>query len=426
MSDLNPNHAAPCQKWGRGSDILTSAQERRRASAEFSRDDDDGWDGDFGPANDNDNGDNYGSDIHPTGNDDDDNPFESIGRALDQREEDVANKRTEEMESLEKTSQMDNNTRSAVNNHSPSNNDGRRVMDAPLGFDGKYGTERLSKDGNVEHLDSEYKVDHPPTSSECRLDEQTPAPSKFINRLSRLSFNGSTSKKSQNPSSDIGSQFSHASKRRRGSSIMKKMSPTRFSFQSSAKSKNTSLKTPSHKSLPSRALFSSNSVMSQKSSNKSTQKRKHRHTFRQSTDRTSNTPAVNNNVRDLGFVPPFLANAKGASGTSPKDAPAEDDDDSDSQRDNTTAFSQNIISGYAERQRQSHRKTTAESSSNAKSGYLVQRLRSLCGTDQRMAMRLRNIGSQCSTTGASGSALLSRKRRRSGGNDYLLDPKNTA
>lgn len=252
----------------------------------------------------------------------------------------------------------------------------------------------------------------------------------------------SSNQRSQQPARNENS--SQPSRRRRestSSSVMKKSTtPPRFTFQSSAKRpKSSTFKTPSDKSLPpSRTLFSS-SIISQKTSNRSTtqpkssntstQKRKHRHTFRQSMDRsaTSNTPATkNNNVRDLGFVPSFLSNAKGGgTGASPhKDAPAEEDEQNDfDSQDDTSLFSRNIISGFQQQQRQSQRKSE---SSNAKSGILVQRLRSLRSTDQRMAMRLRSGQYSASGSSGAGGGLLSmRKRRRSAGNDHL-DVKNTA
>mmetsp|Transcript_41796 Transcript_41796/g.87729 ORF Transcript_41796/g.87729 Transcript_41796/m.87729 type:complete len:592 (+) Transcript_41796:26-1801(+) len=445
MFGRNSSHSEARQKWGQGSDILTSAHQRRsgRISAEFSRvnnnddddDDDDDWDGDFGPPNCNDGNSSRDADIQ------DDNLFDSIGRALDQREEDA--KRAEESEKMSAKKKKKASQSQLDTNYNQSNNDGEPFMGAHLEYDGKSDREWLSEgyDNGEHHHDShrECRGYRQTTSSEFRLDEpridQTPAPRKFANgvpRISKSASNSTKSPRSRNGETN-GHQLAHVSIRRGGttSSVAKKMSPTRFSFQSSAKSsKKTALKTPSrNNSLPSRALFSSSAMSQRPIKNKpSSQKRQHRHTFRQSMGHgnisSNDTPTINNNVRDLGFVPTFLANPKGGYGSFPKDAPTEDDDDFDSRRRDTItdAFSQNIVSEHAERQRLSTRKAE---SSNAKSGYLVRRLRSLRNTDQCMAMRLRRSG-QHSTPGAisGGSAFMSRKRRRSGSDS--LDPTKAA
>lgn len=443
MSGPDPNHSAARQKWGRGSDILTSAHRRRIGDADAESSRDDGWDGDFGGAS-NDNDETYRGNDHVDGEENDDNLFDSIGRALDEREED-ANKRVDEDCGANPPS-MDN-TRSAVDNYSQSENeeDLQIPEERPLDFDANARIGRLSLNGGIvggQHNDNGHNRNHLPATSRCTfINDKTPAPNKSTTNLHRPSANASVNNTSQKVRDETGDQLSHVSKKRRESSVMKKLSPTRFSFaQSSAKPKTSSFKTPSTKSLPSRDLFSSR-IMSQKSTatksslkkstikstiQKSTNisKRKQRHTFRQSTDLAS-TPAVSNNVRDMGFVPTFLANSNGRSGTSPKDAPADDDDDDDndfaySRRDSSSAFSQNMIIDFQQQQKRQRQARKSESS-NAKSGYLVQRLRSLRNTDQRTAMRLRS--GQYSNSGSS-SAFMSRKRRRSG-NDYL-DLKNNA
>ena len=236
-----------------------------------------------------------------------------------------------------------------------------------------------------------------------------------------------------------------------------KLSPPRFSFQSHSSSakpksiksytnnKSSTYKTPSNKSsLPSRELFSTSAMPQHKSATikrsiqkssgtnsvmlSTTQKRK-RHSFRPTNSNAASTPAVNNNnVREMGFVPTFLSNAKSGSGAnaSPKDVPADDDDDGDNNNfnhstNNRDVFSKNMVTNFQQQQRQARK---SESSSNTKSGYLVQRLRSLRNTDQRMVMRLRSGSATGISSSATTTGFTARKRRRSGGDH--LDPKNAA
>ena len=424
MSDANSHQ----KRWGTGD--LTSAHHRRRLldAAAPSRDDDNV---DFDTNND----DGYSSDAHPGS--DEDNPFESIGRAL--LGEDRGAGGAKSSEGGETTFQADNNAGIADDGNIASKNIGRLPMDRL----------RLSNNGSNVDMGADPmepgQEEHDGNGGR-RPNDEAPASRQHAdaNTLPRPPTvdASSSNQRSQQPARNENS--TQPSRRRRestsSSSVVKKSTtPPRFTFQSSAKPKRSTFKTPSDKSIPpSRTLFSS-SIMSQKTSNKSTtqtkssntstQKRKHRHTFRQSMDRsTSNTPATkNNNVRDLGFVPSFLSNAKGGgvNGASPhKDAPPEEDEQNDfDSQDDTSLFSRNIISGFQQQQRQTQRKSE---SSNAKSGILVQRLRSLRSTDQRMAMRLRSGQYSASgSSGADGGLMSMRKRRRSAGNGHL-DVKNTA
>ena len=184
------------------------------------------------------------------------------------------------------------------------------------------------------------------------------------------------------------------SKRRREYSVVKSTTP-RFSFQSSVKSASTSRHSISPPLL---------SPKSDKQPPKKSVKRKHRHSFHQSMDRkesksTASITQVNNNMRELGFAPKFLANARPAS-FSNEDAIGEGDDDDDAlgkRKWNRLTSSQAAIT--------SPKKQSSSSRRNKTGGYLIQCLRSLRNNDQRMAMRLR----------ASTAPMSSKRRRSSGG-----------
>ena len=188
------------------------------------------------------------------------------------------------------------------------------------------------------------------------------------------------------------------SKRRREYSVVKSTTP-RFSFQSSVKSASTSRNSISPPLL---------SPKSGKQPPKKSVKRKHRHSFRQSMDRkesksTASITQVNNNMRELGFAPKFLANARPAS-FSNEDAIGEGNDDDDAlgkRKWNRLTSSQAAIT--------SPKKQSSSSRRNKTAGYLIQGMRSLRNNDQRMAMRLR------ASTGGYGTAPMSSKRRRSSG-----------
>jgi hypothetical protein len=144
----------------------------------------------------------------------------------------------------------------------------------------------------------------------------------------------------------------------------------------------------------------------------------------------NNTPSVvNNNVREMGFVPTFLSHSKGRSGGTldvPENGADDDCDDyisnNSPKREGALPSSYNMITEHHRQQQQQQQQH--KSHRNAKLGPLVQRMHALRYSNQRMAMRLRS-GQLVVTPpggGSSGSSFLaSRKRRRSGGGEYL-DP----
>lgn len=218
-------------------------------------------------------------------------------------------------------------------------------------------------------------------------------------------------------------------------SKQRKISPHRFTFQTSTKPKSTSFKTPARKSLPTEDVFSSSAMSQRVTANRSTrksignesatQKRNQRHTFRISMDR-SNAPTVDNNVREMRFVPTFLSNAKVGSDNAHEDMPVGENDDDNADHsnndDDTSPFRHNIVSDHYRAQQLINQSLRKYEQSHGKSGYLVQRLRSLRNADQRMVMQLRS--GQTAPSGTTTGVSIPRKRRRSGG-DYL-DPRNNA
>ena len=199
------------------------------------------------------------------------------------------------------------------------------------------------------------------------------------------------------------------SKRRREHSVVKSTTP-RFSFQSSVKSTST-------------ARHSMSSTLLSPKSEKQSKKRKHRHSFRQSIDRnaskdTSTITQINNNMRELGFAPKFLTNARPSSFTNDDDIGEGNDGDALTKRKwNRLTSSQAAIT--------SPHKQSSSSRRNKSGGYLIQSLRSLRNNDQRMAMRLR------ASSGGYSTAPMSSKRRRSSGGGTgssmnLVAPKQVA
>ena len=432
-NNISNNSASRQKKWGSGS--ISVARRSSRAAASSTD-----HNIDFGPSNNN--------DFIEDNDDDDENLFESIGRELDKfKGEDDVNESKGVDEDLDKN-EMDNDIIHDEELEVPT----EAVVNGKLSIS--------NADANVEHESNAVRKSaesvHNTTSSTGNNDNLNIQHANVINNSTSQNINDNEHCVAQ----------STKRKPRGGSSIIKtKLSPPRFSFQShsssakpkSIKSNNknnrsSTYKTPSNKSsLPSRELFSTSAMPQHKSTIKrsiqkssgtnssmlsTTQKRK-RHSFRPSNSNAASTPAVNNNnVREMGFVPTFLSNAKSGGGSganaSPKDVPADDDDGDNNNCNHSTndrdAFSKNMVTNFQQQQRQARK---SESSSNTKSGYLVQRLRSLRNTDQRMAMRLRSgqySSSSSSAAGISSSAtttgFTARKRRRSGGDH--LDPKNAA
>ena len=426
-NNISNNSASRQKKWGSGSISVARRSSRAAASDEI----------DFGHSN----------DFIEDNDDEDENLFESIGRELDKfKGEDDVHESKGVDEDRDKN-EMDNDIIHDEELEVPT----EAVVNGKLSIS--------NADANVEHESNAVRKSaesvHNTTSSTGNNDNH-------LNIQHANVINNSTSQ-NINDNEHCAAQ-STKRKPRGGSSIMKtKLSPPRFSFQSHSSSakpksiksiKSSTYKTPSNKksSLPSRELFSTSAMPQHKSTIKrsiqkssgtnssmlsTTQKRK-RHSFRPSNSNAASTPAVNNNnVREMGFVPTFLSNAKSGGGSganaSPKDVPADDDDNEDNNNfnhstNNRDVFSKNMVTNFQQQQRQARK---SESSSNTKSGYLVQRLRSLRNTDQRMAMRLRSgqySSSSSSAAGISSSAtttgFTARKRRRSGGDH--LDPKNAA
>ena len=357
--------------------------------------------------------------------DDEENPFESLGRALDHCEELGA--MMAGTQDQERTSEY--------------YGDSSLQMPIPLKGPPTATAHKLSIDGNNDSIvdsssmaalhtqdnDNERDYYHQKENRCDRSQMHRRHESTTTNEIRPQVQVESINNQSNTPirNTNLTTQLSQASKQQ-------KISPRRFTFQTSTKPKSTSFKTPSRTSLPTEDLFSSR-AMSQRvtakrstrksiSNNESTQKRNQRHTFRNSMDR-SNAPTADNNVREMRFVPTFLSSiAKVGSDNAHEDTPRENnDDDADYPHDEISPFTHNMVSNHHRQQQlnQSHRKS--EQSTAGKSGYLVQRLRSLRNADQRMAMQLRS--GQNSTSGLN-CATMPRKRRRSGG-DYL-DPRNAA
>lgn len=357
--------------------------------------------------------------------DDEENPFESLGRALDHCEELGA--MMAGTQDQERTSEY--------------YGDSSLQMPIPLKGPPTATAHKLSIDGNNDSIvdsssmfalhtqdnDNERDYYHQKENRCDRSQMHRRHESTTTNEIRPQVQVESINNQSNTPirNTNLTTQLSQASKQQ-------KISPRRFTFQTSTKPKSTSFKTPSRTSLPTEDLFSSR-AMSQRvtakrstrksiSNNESTQKRNQRHTFRNSMDR-SNAPTADNNVREMRFVPTFLSSiAKVGSDNAHEDTPRENnDDDADYPRDEISPFTHNMVSNHHRQHQlnQSHRKS--EQSTAGKSGYLVQRLRSLRNADQRMAMQWRN--GKNSTSGLN-CATMPRKRRRSGG-DYL-DPRNAA
>ena len=220
------------------------------------------------------------------------------------------------------------------------------------------------------------------------------------------------------------------SKRRREYSVVKSTTP-RFSFQSAssaAKSATVNGKSPMGKHSISSPLLSSSTTAtttttSDKQHPKKSAKRTHRHSFRQSIDRnasksTAAMSQVNNNMRELGFAPKFLASSR-VSGLTNDDAISSqlaDGEDNDNDDNTQTKPKWNRLSSSQALTASPYKQSSSSRRNNKAGGYLIQNLRSLRNNDQRMVMRLR------ASTGG-----MARKRRRSGGGGVSnLGPKQAA
>lgn len=362
---------------------------KRRCSEGFPAADslmDAGWGGRVSSSRDNDDDEEF---------DDEENPFESIGRALDQ---------CEEVSAMMDPSRLQLPAKGSPTSYEwPINGRDNTIVDSfssSATVTNSLHTQENER-GYTQQTENLH-VTHESATNETRQQDET-----IINTQPKTT-----------PSRD-NMQLSPVSRQR-------KVSPHRFTFQSSAKLKSTTFKTPSRRSLPTEDLFSSSAMSQRVTANRSTrksignasiQKRNHRHTFRNSIDQ-SNTPADEKNVREMRFVPTFLGNAKVGHDNAHEDTSdtrGENDDDTDFLQNEAYSFTHNLVSDYNRQQQlnQWHRKSEQ---SNGKSGYLVQRLRSLRNADQRMAMQLRS--GHITTSVSTNCAPMSRKRRRSG-DDYL-------
>jgi len=368
------------QLWGHGENI-TASQRRRKATKNSP--------GSIAPESMNKNGD-YSED---------ENLFDIIERELDEREEEA---RREQQQHQQRCFQEQNDGKDNKNNFnsqanaaawSQSGHDDDEVDFLPMRDDW------TTKDG------SGIGMIYSPAESK-RKDEAS------NNDISRNQFEATDGNAAMIPRT--------ISKRRREYSVIKSTTP-RFSFQTSGKSTSTTIrKSPMERHSISSPLLSRKS---DKQLPKKSVKRKHRHSFRQFIDHNaslSSTAAVtevNNNMRELGFAPKFLANTR-AAGVVHDDAIGDcDDNDARTKRKwNRLTFSQAAAT--------SPYKQSTNSRRNKAGGYLIQNLRSLRNNDQRMAMRLR------ASTGGYCSAPMSSKRRRnsSGGGSgiHLLGPKQGA
>lgn len=390
------------------------------------------------------------------------NPFDSIGRFLDERENVAKKIHAVDMEKDSVALSVDqevieNDTNiNSRNQYSPSvvfsppdheewdfdnnsygggimsqrsipskekNDDQHAAINSPVAGDGvPIGILRNGNDSNAGFNSSEY-------DDEALNNDVSPLPmSPNANDVSQRIV------QQQN-------QTATSTKRKKEYSIMT-TTTSRFTFQSTKSAIKSTIKsatkqpppnnnsmsnfkTPSNESLPHRTLFSTSQTSTAK------KRRVQRHSFRQSLDRSkaafTTTPAAevsSSDARAFGCTPSFLAKRRGAGGDKSTDDISQEYHEVgggavESNRLNTSSF-------LSTQDGNKRLETNRRSKDNAKSGYLLQRLRSLRNSDQRMAMRLRSgqYSTSFSSAGSSGGSLTARKRRRSG-NDYL-DPKNVA
>lgn len=355
------------QLWGHG-DNITASQRRRMAT-------------------------NSSGNIAPESDySEDENLFDSIERELDEREEEAKREQQQQW-----CLQEQNNDRNDNNHNSQANN------------------AAWSQSGHDDEVDFLPMRDDLTTTDGSRIGmNYSPAENKGKDEASN-----NDSSRNQIEATDGNAAIIHRtiSKRRREYSVIKSTTP-RFSFQSSGKSTSTTIrKFPVERHSISSPLLSlkSNTQLPKKSV-----KRKHRHSFRQSIDRNaskSSTAAVtevNNNMREFGFAPKFLANTR-ARGFANEDTIGDgDDDDARTKRmwNRLTSSQAAATSPY---------KQSTNSRRNKNGGYLIQNLRSLRNNEQRMVMRLR-----ASAGGYSSMPMASKRRRSSSGGTHLLDPKQGA
>ena len=419
----------------------------------------------------------------------DDNPFESIGRELD---------RSEEAGGARRVGIDDRTRRGGVAGSSSSRDDDARAAAAgggvhrPSANDEDDGGMKFSPGGPSTNGDENCRPrnaaaalpldpadrGYPDASRECAASDPPPPPPPPTDATTRAG--DAKGRERSRGEKDSGSRAEQRSSATAGgpSSVAaaRKVSPTRFTFQSSvatvrkaAKSLGggggpSSFKTPAPSRdgslLASRELFSTRSGGSASSARGSSgipndktgrkfrdddddvngstsrKRRQRRHTFRRLDDGIGATggaapAAVNDgNVRELGFAPAFLLAGNSRGGC--REVPADDDDDGDDDSgdgksprgDASAAFARNMVSDHFRRQLRQQRQQHHRKSSEASNGYLVRRLRSLRDADRRAATGPSGGGGGgggrycCATAPASSNPSLpssSRKRRRGGG-----------
>jgi hypothetical protein len=297
------------RKWGQGK--LLAANKRRRIASEPAVHD---WDGEF-------------DDVDHA----EENPFDSIDRLLNQREQ--------------KKKQLDDEKQEESNKESTDYNEPSFSQCSDPAFS------QHEHGQNHEHYNApspkrgDITITNKPVDDNETLNQHFFGPN--AEQQDKLQAQQSTKKR----------QYS----------IIKSSTP-RFTFQSTIKK--SSLQTPSTQmqSLPNRTLFSTQTT--QKSTKLTT-----RHSFRKSLDK----PQPVKDVRSLECTPSFLSKGKrkkeginpSPDSTIPADAP---------------------VSTFASLRSSLIHDTTKPQSSRGgnKAGYLIQRMRSLRSNDQRMAMRLRS------------------------------------
>lgn len=338
----------------------------------------------------------------------DENLFDFIGRELDQREEEAMRLEQQQKQQQQKDNNGNgniNDNQTQVGNEGYSQSSDNEVVD----FTTMNDDDCLSvADGINDSPDDERK--HDASNDDNRVADKIPRTT---------------------------------SKRRREYSVVKSTTP-RFSFQSTTKS--AAATASNNKKSPMEVVQHSvtsplTATQSENQPKSSKQRRMHRHSFRQSLDRNNTSKnnnsssammtQVNNNMRELAFVPKFLANSRAAAGIA-NDAISSQLEGHDGNNNNNDAKRKwGPLSSTLTASPYKQSNSSSNSRRSKAGGYLIQNLRSLRNNDQRMAMRLR-----VSMGGGSSSALMSRKRRRSnagaagsGGGGAVgnnLDPKQVA
>eukprot|EP00956_Cyclotella_meneghiniana_P022443 scaffold42474_cov73-Cyclotella_meneghiniana.AAC.7 len=315
------NTAKSSHKWGEGQIILT-ANKRRRISAEAAaaaaaaEEEDRGFDN-----VDNDHFDDTALEV------DEDNPFDSIDRLLNEREQGAE-------QTSQKNNRLGTEDASLYSEHNVQ-------QDEPL-FSQNNDHFSCSSARGREGRDTVNISDKHATNNETDARKHFFRPTVEQNQKTKI------------PTSKRTKQYH---------SVVKSSTP-RFTFQSTLKK--ASLQTPAHRqSLPNRNLFDTQTTQ------KST-KRRQRHSFQKPLDK----PPIKD-VRDLECTPSFLRGKQSNKKGSPENT-------------KSTISEGGPCSSFASMKSTLINDAKPQSSRNSgKAGYLIQRLQSLRSNDKRMAMRLR-------------------------------------